>query len=223
MDFSDKRTELEIKYIHDMTLSRIKTTHSMWIVSLGSIAAANAWCIKEGYYDVMFFSLLISIPFILSMSYQLGSIIYCRSYLVARYYENELCFDDTLFSQRVSVNMKYIRNSTDIGNKISLGTIEILSLPYIFYIAIDIAVWIRHLIRDEVTKNNLAAEASVMILCIVSLLVVLYYFRDRYSHQQFDTTLKFWKAHIEKKSKADSADTGIESEVSQRFERPTNI
>lgn len=198
MDFNEKRAETEMKYVHDLTLNRIRTAHSMWIVSLGSIAAANAWSIKESQYVVMFLSLLISVPFILSLTYQLGSIIYCRSYIVARYYREEPCFDDVLFLSRLPSGSSHLRNSTDLNSKFRVSTIFIFSLPYWLYIFIDVMVWSFHIFENGFTLFSFV-ELISLIFSVGILLIVLHYLRDKYSAERFDDALKFWMRHIDAK------------------------
>lgn len=117
----------EYIYLNNLTIMRTDTTHYVWF---GSIVAEgviiNLLLQKESSY-LLCGSIVLMVPFVLSMAFQLKYIYRIRTYVA------------TFISPRLMINYDKLWNSTinDMKNGIGIvgmkGAANILLLPYYFY------------------------------------------------------------------------------------------
>lgn len=144
----------EYKYLNDLTQLRIKTVHLIWLGSLAAHGTIVGIALQKSSMPLALGSLVVMVPFILSMAYQLDSICRIRSY-VAVFLAPELGIHfDSEWPNTVTPpsGMKIVRMS---------GVPWILLMPYAFsyvVLAVVMAPW-------SSFSHGLMWAAAAVLLC----------------------------------------------------------
>jgi hypothetical protein len=121
----------EYEFLNTLTITRINTTHYIWIGSLVAEGVILQMGLENGSPFILAGSILLMIPFILSMAFQLDSIAKIRSY-ISVYIDPVIGAEYDLPRNEIVVKFRRSWSSTLAGAPF------VLLMPYIFYLFISL-------------------------------------------------------------------------------------
>jgi len=171
----------EFKYLNDLTVLRTKTTHIVWFSSVVAEGTLLGIAIKMQFVELIIGSVILMIPFVLSMAYQLESITRVRTY-VAVFIEPELdiSFDRPWFLTKNKDTTPWLLQID--------GVPYILLMPYFIY-----SVSTPFITMEIKNDMELAQLLPIWLMANLFLLLAARVFEKSYSKKKAKIYIEEWE------------------------------